>query len=192
MEKRSRKLLQRFRLPNPGAIVHLLVVEALVNVGWWMVTRWFVSDDFVHDLGFLVLSVAALFAVAWYLTSKKRKDVIPVHQKGNEFVKDAWIRFHLYGDERTPERLEIENVWRWYYLRLIAIGVDKKAGVKEQLLQTVFFLTFDRPVKIGTLEISSPDFKLPRYEVKDFSSRSAIVVFSGPLPTGTLEMRVRQ
>lgn len=106
--------------------------------------------------------------------------------------RDASIRFHLYGDERTPQRLDFENVWRWFYLRTLQRTITDATPGDYQTLNTIFFLTFDRPVTIGTLEISSPDFDLPQYEVKDFDVRSAVVVFSGALPMGTLEMRVRQ
>jgi hypothetical protein len=52
-----------------------------------------------------------------------------------------------------------------------------------------FFVSFDRDVLIKTLEISSPDFKLPRHETKEYNQRFAIVTFDGPLPMGTLELK---
>jgi hypothetical protein len=48
------------------------------------------------------------------------------------------------------------------------------------------FVTFDNPVRVGTLEVSA-DFKLPAYEVKEFNNRFAIIVFGDDLPTGDVK-----
>jgi len=52
------------------------------------------------------------------------------------------------------------------------------------------FLSFDRPVKVGTLEVSAHGFTLPSYEVKEFTNRYAIIVFSNELPAGSLQIKV--
>ena len=53
-------------------------------------------------------------------------------------------------------------------------------------------LTFDNPVKMSTLEVSSPDFKMPMYEVKEFTNRYAIITFLDQIPAGTLSIQLRQ
>ena len=51
-------------------------------------------------------------------------------------------------------------------------------------------MIFDKPVRVGTLQVRALDFVLPRYEVKEFYNRYAITVFSTELPVGTLELDV--
>jgi hypothetical protein len=95
--------------------------------------------------------------------------------------------FERYNDDRQPMRLEASNIWRWYYLKSVFIGLNKDTG-KEVML----FINFDTPVRVGTLEISSPDIRLPRHETKEFNNRFAIVVFSEVPVEGTIELRVHQ
>jgi hypothetical protein len=105
----------------------------------------------------------------------------------------ASLRLHIYADERMPQRLGYENVWRWYFLKQLVTAVDPNTRQEYTATVTcVLFLTFDIPVKIGTLEVSSIDIKLPRHEVKDFNPRSAVIVFLAELPAGTLDIRVNQ
>jgi hypothetical protein len=87
----------------------------------------------------------------------------------------------------------LENVWRWYYLRTIVVAVEKETGKEErQDVVTTLFVNFDNPVSVGTVEVSSPDMRLPLYEVKEFNNRFAIIMFDGSLPQGTLQIDVHQ
>ena len=78
-------------------------------------------------------------------------------------------------------------------MKLVLVGINKDTGLQQsQNVTSTLFLTFDTPVKIGTLEVSSPDIRLPPHEVKDFNDRSAIVFFNNDLAEGTLVIRVHQ
>jgi hypothetical protein len=105
----------------------------------------------------------------------------------------AQLRLHIYADDRTPGRISFENIWRWYYLKTLMLGLDKDTGkeLQRNVLATLF-ISFDTPVKVGTLEVSSPDMRLPIYEVKEFNNRYAIIVFRDNLPAGTLDVGVHQ
>jgi hypothetical protein len=61
-----------------------------------------------------------------------------------------------------------------------------------QTTQTIsnLFISFEYPVKVGTLEVSSPDFVMPHFEVKEFNNRFAIITFSNDIPVGTLVISV--
>jgi hypothetical protein len=73
------------------------------------------------------------------------------------------------------------------------MGMDAQTGQeRERAVTTILFITFDVPVKVGTLEVASPDIRIPFHETKEFNNRYAIITFSGNLPTGTLEIRVHQ
>jgi hypothetical protein len=108
-----------------------------------------------------------------------------------ELVDRAELVLHSYGDDRTPTRVSDNNIWRWYILRVAAVFIEAETGRTERRsLPTSLYVTFDQPVRVGTLTISADDFKLPLHEVKEFNNRFAIIVFDGELPTGTLRIRV--
>ena len=97
----------------------------------------------------------------------------------NKYKTSAEIKFHLYGDARTPEMLFNQNIWRWYNLNVLNLE-------SKEVLFNSLFISFDKPILTGTLKITSPDMKLPIYEVKEYNNRFAIIVFNGQLPSGTL------
>jgi hypothetical protein len=110
-----------------------------------------------------------------------------------QLADTASLRLHIYADDRTPQRLAFQNIWRWYYLKTIIIELDKSTGKDQRKHATAtLFLNFENPVKDGTLEISSPDIRLPLHEVKEFNSRFAIIIFHEAPSEGTLEVTVHQ
>jgi hypothetical protein len=104
-------------------------------------------------------------------------------------VDTASLRLHIYSDNRMPERLAVENIFRWYYLRNIVLlqGTD---GRQHQVVITNLFVTFDPEVRVTTIQVRSPDMQLPPYDVKEFNQRYAIIVLSGEIGEGTLEVAV--
>jgi hypothetical protein len=131
-------------------------------------------------LGILLVGLAAGLIIA----DRRSVEVV---------ADDAELWLHIYGDDRSPQRLSLTNVWRWYYLKQVIVEIDSTTGQQRgRRISSTLFLTFDPMVRTGTLEVSSPDMRLPAYEVKDFSSRSAVIVFFDDLPSGTLQIRVHQ
>jgi hypothetical protein len=53
------------------------------------------------------------------------------------------------------------------------------------------YVNFDNPINAGTLEVKSPDIKLPIYEVKELTNRYAIIVFQDDLPRGEIHITVK-
>ena len=111
---------------------------------------------------------------------------IPIKRKT---AKTASLRLHMFGDHRPPDRLESENIFRWYCIYNLFNNVSPQ-GFSSTIVSTILFLSFDYDVSISTLKISSPDISLPIHEVKEFNQRFAIIVFSGEIPMGTVEVRV--
>jgi hypothetical protein len=108
-------------------------------------------------------------------------------------VDKAFLRLHIYGDNRTPERISADNIFRWYYLKTIVMREPKGAqqiAPQSETIAATLFVTFEPEVKISTIQVQSPDAKLPFYEVKEFNQRYAIIVFTGDIGTGTLEISV--
>jgi hypothetical protein len=63
-------------------------------------------------------------------------------------------------------------------------------GLVAQATVTIIFLSFVNDVRITSIEISSEGFVLPRYEVKEYNQRYAIIAFSNALPLGVLDIKV--
>ena len=101
----------------------------------------------------------------------------------------ASLRLHMFGDHRAPNRLGQENIFRWYYLQMAVEGVAPQGPQRKATFATLF-VTFEEDVVIHTINVRSPDMQLPRYEVKEFNQRYAIIVFSDNVPAGTLEVTV--
>lgn len=57
---------ERVGIPSGRAIVHIVVVQLIIQLGWNWLSRMF-TIPWIREVGFLVLFIAALFAVAWYL-----------------------------------------------------------------------------------------------------------------------------
>ena len=109
----------------------------------------------------------------------------------NEVAQEAHLRLLVYNDERTPTRISEKNIWRWFWLRDILTMVATDGTMSSTATITILFLSFETPMITSSVEIQSPDFTLPRYEVKAFYPRFAIVVFDGKMPAGTLEISMR-
>jgi hypothetical protein len=106
-----------------------------------------------------------------------------------EYSDTARLSMQTYGDARAPRMMHHENVHRWYQLKNVLNATDPETGqVHQSTVATTIFLAFDTPVLVHTLEVHSPDIRLPAHEVKEFNSRFAIIVFTGEVPMGTLEI----
>lgn len=101
----------------------------------------------------------------------------------------ALLRLHTFGDHRTPDRVAVENIFRWFYIQTGINGVGPSGITRIGTLVTLF-VSFENDVVVSTIKVSSPDMQLPIYEVKDFNQRYAIIVFSDNVPAGTLEVAV--
>ena len=106
-------------------------------------------------------------------------------------VQSALLRLHIYADQRIPEALFTENIFRWYHLRQGFVAIEPHLGRHTNIHMSTLFITFEPEVVISSLRVRSPDIVLPVNEVKEFNQRYAIVTFSGPLSEGTLEIAVQ-
>jgi len=160
------------------ALAIIFGVWSLAPEGWPKMPSW--ASLVGVGLGVLLVGLAAGLIIGDYRQSS-----------AGRFVDTASLRLHIFPDERTPQRLSYENIWRWYYMRQVLVGIEKDTGkqVRQDIICTLF-VTFDTPVKIGTLAVSSPDIRLPAHEVKEFNNRYAIIYFINPVPEGTLDLSV--
>ena len=139
---------------------------------------WAACSGVVIGSTLLGASIALLFAHG----SKRR-----VHAP----VKSALLRLHVYADQRVPEALRAENIFRWYHLRHGITAIAPDTGQQTHFLMSTLFITFEPEVIISSLRVRSPNIALPAHEVKEFNQRYAIVTFTGALTEGTLEIAVQ-
>jgi hypothetical protein len=57
-------------------------------------------------------------------------------QKTVKPVDNALLRLHIYRDNRTPERLDAKNIFRWYFLSHIITSVAAERKKVEIVLPT--------------------------------------------------------
>ncbi|WPC74949.1 hypothetical protein [Vibrio porteresiae] len=147
-----------------------------------------IEDFYLKSLfgAFLLELAATIFSLA----NKSNLLEDTENGKAESQPRYAALRLHVWGDHRAPDRIEAENIFRWYYLQNIIIGINEKGAEVRQNTSNILFLTFDKDVSVSTFKVQSPDIQLPVYEVKDFNQRYAIIVFSGAVNAGTLEVKV--
>lgn len=103
----------------------------------------------------------------------------------------ALLQLHVFGDHRTPDRLALENIFRWFFIQTAINGLGPSGITRIGTLATLF-VSFENDVVVSTIKVRSPDMQLPVYEVKEFNQRYAIIVFSENVPAGTLEVIISQ
>lgn len=125
------------------ALAIIFGVWSLAPEGWPKMPPW--AAYIGVSIGIVLIGLAAGLMIG-----NSRQSV------GGQLVDSATLRLHIYSDNRTPQRLSYENIWRWYYMRQVLVGIDKDTGkqVSQDIICTLFG-TFDNPVKVGTLTISS-------------------------------------
>lgn len=131
----------------------------------------------------IVLNVALIIGVMDYglLGRKKTKSVTKT---------DSHLELRVHGDGRAPTGIVTTNIWRWFTLDLGVLSINNETGERSDMhLATVLFVTFDQMTTTRNLSVSSPDMVLPRYEVKDFCERSAVISFETKLSPGILFVR---
>jgi hypothetical protein len=97
------------------ALAIIFGVWSLAPAGWPKMPPW--ASFTGIGLGILLVGIAVGLIAGGF-----RQPHAP------EFADSASLRLHVYPDERTPTRLAISNVWRWYYLRTIFVGIDQNTG----------------------------------------------------------------
>jgi hypothetical protein len=123
------------------------------------------------------------------LLERQKSEATAVPQQG--VLKDkAELRLHVFGDNRLPDRLSADNIWRWFYMHNVLVMMNQDGTKNREILTSELFISFDQPVGVGTMMVRS-DKPLSHYEVKEFNNRFAIVAFQEALPECNLHIEVR-
>jgi hypothetical protein len=68
MRKTWRLIREKLHIPSGQALVHLVLFEAISQFLWWLAGLLFSAiPEVAKGWGFLIIFVAGMFAVAWYL-----------------------------------------------------------------------------------------------------------------------------
>jgi len=97
------------------------------------------------------------------------------------------LRLLIQREEQTPSSIFYMNISKWCLFDQNFTRIDKEISRNHGGGPVCLFLLFDQPTRGEVLDVTS-DAVLPRYEVKEFNDRFAIVAFAEPLPAGTLEI----
>jgi len=145
------------------------------------------------------------WAAAWFcfrnaLTRRKRR-LEEYRQEISKLQGRLTAGQHIYRVDRSELRLVIDNekqapttvfymnVSKWCLLGQNFTRIDKEPDRDHDHGPVCLFILFDQPTKDEVLNVMS-DSVLPRYDIKEFNDRFAIIAFAGPIPVGTLEIIV--
>jgi hypothetical protein len=102
-------------------------------------------------------------------------------------VDRSELRLVIDNEKQAPTTVFYMNISKWCLLGQNFTRIDKEAYSDHDLGPVCLFILFDQPTKDELLNVTS-DSRLPRYDIKEFNDRFAIIAFAGPIPTGTLEI----
>lgn len=122
-------------------------------------------------------------SIGLFASNKRRNPTFPT---------STLLRLHISGDHRTSEELESENIYRWYTLKNMITMMSEDGEKSNKISSEFIYINFMQETAVSTLRVTSPDMSLPIYEVKEFNSRFAIIVFASVIPAGTLEIKVKK
>lgn len=161
-----------------------LVGLALALFGIFAPMKWPAMPSWITDLGVATGCLLFGLALGLYLGDRRESSsALATHT--------AELSLRAFGDGRTPVAISSTNVWRWYHLQNILVAIEKDTGKRAEHALTNLFVNFEKPVRVGTLTVTSPDAQLPRLEVKEFNNRFAVITFQDQLPLGTIVITVR-
>jgi hypothetical protein len=155
-------------------------------------TRWdWVYITFFSAFGFLTLLWGVVLVIPrvrtlWREIRIGSERPVPEREQSENQYTETRLRLSCSGDSRSPQQLSMANVYRWFVLNMCL--KDAKGVVPDAVIASLLII-YSRPTNIGQLVVSSPDAQLPDHEIKDQSSRHALIAFSGFLPKGELEIR---
>ena len=113
-------------------------------------------------------------------------------QKQSDYTATG-ARIIFYGNDQLPKEDHVNNINTWYALfsPRIVITIKNSGGklLPEKAVSPktwTVFLLFEKPIKYRQLVVTFSGGVLPPYEVKQQSSRFAIISVSDDIPAGEL------
>lgn len=177
----------RSTIPDDAPVAYSLLEKIVL---WFLSTPWWVPA---------ILGVVAMVGSLWLLRDsrsnrdKNNKNLSSLPQEIHpQSTIETYLRLRIHADNRTPTKIEQNNIWRWYVLMEFIQMIKADNSAIERKGRTALFIVFDAPVNIGQIVVSSPDIKLPIHSVMDASPRHAIIHFNDKIEEGELLVTVRK
>ncbi|WP_424941676.1 hypothetical protein [Aliiroseovarius crassostreae] len=158
---------------DPAAVVDALLMFASQIIN---------SAAYPYVLGASGGAFAAVW-LYWFAGKIERRQAKPV------LLYDSELSLQFRKDPQPFEAKNL-NIFRWYTFPVIMQVFDQSGQRKDENVVTTIFLTFQdlSQTAYPVLKCSDPNLRL---EVKDLSSRSAIVLLHGKAEDVTIDMSFR-
>jgi hypothetical protein len=141
----------------------------------------------------LFVTIIAYFSYQYGLNSNQTTPPAPIPSATvcppmSASIIPTEIRLQFGGQNDLPIRITEDNIWRWYAMKTIDVGINPKTKkLEERITGWTIFLTLDKPINFSEVRVTSTN-SLPRYAVQDSSERSAIIVIDGNLERSVLDV----
>jgi hypothetical protein len=159
------------------------LVERLPNwLEWLFTTPWWVPSGLAT-----ILTVILIWAI-WprktlrTLTLQQAREAGIIAPPPTNVAARVLLR---YGHDEIPEKVMAENIHRYFSLtfHIDAIGVtpEGQQQTSSKQIATALFLVFDSSLTARNLRVKFEGPRKPRYDIRDFDDRSAVIVFFEPM-----------
>jgi hypothetical protein len=137
----------------------------------WVLARMGLTGQIAKAtaVSLMILTSAAAAGLFWWLGTTNQPLITP---------RTTRLRLQFNIGNEQPEPVEKENIWHWYTVPIALDGADKSGRVIARLGRPwLIYIEFDKPIAPKYFRITGGGAKLPPHEVKDFTSRHAIIAF---------------
>jgi len=172
----------------------------MLNAEWGILTAAPILLGAVVGVGLFFCWMAAWFCFRNILTRQKlrleeyRHEIAKLQDRlttgeHSYRVDRSELRLVIDNEKQAPTTVFYMNVSKWCLLDQNFTRIDKKPNRDHDRGPVCLFILFDQPTKDEVLNVTSDSIS-PRYDIKEFNDRFAIIAFAGPIPVGTLEIIV--
>jgi hypothetical protein len=109
-------------------------------------------------------------------------------------VANSKLRLQFFGDNRIPTEIAADNIASWFTgwspsFVMTELDAQNQPRGSTVLPKTWFiFIAFDKPASFRQIVVSFSSPGFPPYEVKQQNNRVVVVMASGEIPAGSLEI----
>lgn len=128
MRTRLINIKEKLGIPSWRAIIHIIVVEIVITAIWYGVSK-LVSTPLIREIGFLVICVAGLFAMAWYLP-KLTPGIIPrgKRKEYNEYDVESIRYGNIFRNMMKEDIDKLDTCLSVVFRRVMIDHIGDKAG----------------------------------------------------------------
>jgi len=129
MGEKLHNIREKLGIPSGRAIIHVVIVEIAINAIWDYLSRMF-TVPLIREIGFLVLIIAVLFAVALYLPKLSPKWSGASIGKKKGINEKSWLYQSLEADKNELGKRIHQFREHWYFGNIHATEPSMEASIK--------------------------------------------------------------